>query len=111
MNPKLTPNQFLTFLLLYAAHVDYNYDEKEEVFIKNKTDANTYQEMHKLFHSNSDYQCLKIILGHKNQYYKSECERQLIYNEIIQLLKADGDYSRAEKVFLEFFKRMIKAEI
>lgn len=111
MTKQLTKKQFKTFLLIYAAHVDYAYDESEKDFILNQTDIETYNAMYQLFLNKSDYQCLKLILHYKKQYYNSTSKKEEIYSCIIQLLEADGEYSRAEKVFLEFLKRMIEEKV
>ena len=109
--PELTPNQFETFLLIYAAHVDYNYSESEKEYILSHTTREDYDAMHHLFHSVSEYQGLKVILDCRKKYFQSKEEQHLMQDKIVQLFKADGVYSRAEKVFLSFLNRMIAEEV
>lgn len=109
--PELTPNQFETFLLIYAAHVDYNYSESEKEYILSHTTREDYDAMHHLFHSVSEYQGLKVILDCRKKYFQSKEEQHLMQDKIVQLFQSDGEYSRAEKVFLSFLDKMIDAEI
>ncbi len=109
--PELTPNQFETFLLIYAAHVDYNYSECEKEYILSHTTREDYNAMHHLFHSVSEYQGLKVILEHSKKHFLLQSEQIELYDKIVSLFKADGDYSRAEKVFLSFLDKMTDVEI
>ncbi len=109
--PELTPNQFETFLLVYAAHVDYNYSESEIEFILSNTNEETYHSMLDLYHSLSEYQGLKVILEHSKKDFILQSKQVELYDKIVSLFKADGDYSRAEKVFLSFLDKMMDAGI
>lgn len=105
--PQLTQSQFETFVLIYASHVDYDFSAEEIDYIKNQSTSMEYQEMHDLFYSISDYSSLKIILDNKKKFFDRQIERDAFYNKIVDLFKVDGDYSRGEKVFLEFLKKMV----
>lgn len=107
MLPQLTQSEFKTFILIYAAHIDYNFSDKEKQFIKQKTTNQEFLKMLSLFNDQTDYYSLKIILAHKKQYYHLEKEKHKLYAEITELFKVDGDYSRPERIFLDFLERMI----
>jgi len=108
--PQLTQSQFKTFLLIYAAHVDYEYSEQEAYLIKALSRANEYEEMYAMFQSRSDYQSLKVIMANKGLYFQDESSRQKLYQIIEELFKIDGNYSRPEKVFLKFLDKLIETE-
>ena len=105
--PQLTQSQFETFVLIYASHVDYDFCDEEMEFVKNQSTNKEYQEMYDLFNGISDYSSLKIILENKKRFLHSQSERQAFFEKIVTLFKVDGDYSRGEKVFLTFLKKMI----
>lgn len=105
----LTKEEFEIFLLIYAAHVDYEFSQEEKKFILSRHDKKTFEKMHDLFLNNNDYACMKIILLHKPYYYQKQEERDYIFNLLKDIFKIDGDYSRIEKVFIQYFQRIIEA--
>lgn len=107
--PQLSQSQFRTFLLIYSAHVDYEYSEKEETYIKLHCSAKEYEDMHQLFLSQSEYSALKLIIKHKKIYLCDQQLRSQIYKDIINVFKVDGDYSRPEKAFLQFLDKIIES--
>jgi len=106
---NLNKNQFETFLLIYAAHIDFEFSPSEKDFILSRTDKNTFEEMLELFSINGDYSCLKIILNHKLKFYSNKAEEDRIFNLLVEIFKVDGDYSRIEKSFIDFFKKIIES--
>lgn len=104
--PQLSKNEFEVFLLIYAAHVDYEFSEEEIAFILKKTDQDTFDRMNDLFNNIADFTSLKIIIIYKNLYYKTKAEEDRILELLTELFTVDGDFSRIEKVFVPFFKRM-----
>ena len=108
-NPILSKKEFEIFLLIYAAHVDYEFSEDEKAFILERCDAEVFDRMHKLFMDNSDYISMKLILDHKPLYYQEQEDKDYIFNLLKEIFKIDGDYSRIEKVFIQYFERIIEA--
>jgi len=103
----LSKKEFETFLLIYAAHVDFDFSDSEKEFILANSDPRTYKNMLDLFSNCGDYTCLKKILHHKEVYYKDKPEQERIFELLTSIFKIDGDYSRIEKSFIEFFKKII----
>ena len=104
--PQLSESQFITFLLIYAGHVDYDYSDEEINYIKAQDQHNDYEIMYNMFINMVDYSSLKTILKHKDIYLKTDLKKKSIYNKIIELFKIDGDYSRGEKTFLVFLDKL-----
>jgi len=101
----LTKPEFETLILIYAAHVDYEFSESEIQYIESQTTPLTYKNMLEKFNNMTDYVCMKIIIRHKNLYVKTDEQKNELLEKLKNLFKADGDYSRIEKSFLQFFKR------
>jgi len=104
----LSREEFEIFLLIYAAHVDYEFSQDEKDFILKRCDENVFNRMHLLFMDNSDYACMKLILRHKPIYYQNDEEKNYIFNLLKEIFEIDGDYSRIEKVFIQYFERIIE---
>ena len=104
--PQLSESQFTTFLLIYAGHVDYDYSEEEINYIKAQDKHNDYEIIYNMFINMVDYSSLKTILKHKDLYLTSYLKKRDMYDKIVELFKADGDYSRGEKTFLVFLDKL-----
>jgi len=107
MDTHLNKVEFETFLLIYAAHVDFEFSDSEKTFILQNSDEKTFHKMYDLFSAKSDYACLKKILEHKKLFYEEKEEQERIFELLVNIFKIDGDYSRIEKSFIEFFKKII----
>lgn len=107
--PSLTFLQYKTFVLIYAGHVDYNYSDEEINFIQALSDIETHNSMYNLFLSMSDYSSLKLILKYRDVYLTNYRMRLEMQDNIMALFTADGEYSRPEKVFLDFLSRMMRS--
>ncbi len=106
---KLSEEEFLTFLMIYVAHVDYIYSEDEITFIKDKSHPEIYDRMIALFLDNNDFSSMRIILKHKSEYFHTEKEKSEIFDLIKEIFEIDGDYSRIEKSFVTYFERIIES--
>jgi len=104
--PILSKSEFETFILIYAAHVDYIYSDSEINYILNKTDHTTYSKMLKMFNNMTDYASMKVILRHKKLYFKTNEDQNILFEKLKNIFEIDGEYSRIEKSFLQFFQRM-----
>ncbi len=107
---ELTQDEFETFVLIYAAHVDYDYSENEIDFIKSRSSEEVYQKMLQLFENHNDYSCMKIILSHKDIHFNSDTAQENLFNKLKALFEVDGDFSRIEKNFVNFFEKVTNSQ-
>ena len=84
--------------------IEFSEDERE--FIMQRTSKKTYDKIYELFLNRGDFASLKIILHYKSIYYSAKEEQDRLYNLLKEAFEVDGDFSRVEKVFVSFFKRM-----
>jgi hypothetical protein len=103
----LTRKEFEIFLMIYAAHVDYIYTAEEENYIKSISTPEDYNKMFELFDNTNDYSCLKIILANKKDHFNSVTDKEYYFNLLKNVFEEDGDYTRIEKSFIDFFERII----
>ena len=104
--PILNKEQFETLLLIYAAYVDYEFTEEEKSFILSRCSLETFETMHNLFLSLEDFSCLRIIINYKEKYYPTKKSQDDLFKLLKEIFGVDGDYSRIEKVFVSFFKKI-----
>lgn len=106
--PNLNKEQFETLLMIYASHVDYEFSKEEKDFILSRTDPVNFKTMYDLFLSVGDFTCLRTIVKYREKYYPTEQCKTELFALLKDLFSADGDFSRVEKVFVSFFKRIEK---
>ena len=102
-----TPREFLAYLLLYAAHVDENYCEKERTYILSKVEYKTYQKVFQEFSQDNGYQRLQKITTY--QQVNSAYTSTLIMTELKNLFVADNEFHHLEEYTLNTIRRLIVA--
>jgi hypothetical protein len=100
--------EFLTYLLLFATHADFNFDEEERAYILSKVDEQTMNRMNELFEKQNDIQRLDRIHAYLKQGNYTEAELDELIKEVVALCHADGDYSQLERNLMIGLKRILK---
>ena len=85
------------YLLLYCAHADIVESEEEKQLIISKVGEDKYEEIHKEFENDNDYQSIQKIKSTLERYDYSEDELDLLFYEIKQLFLSDGEYDTLER--------------
>ena len=106
---QLNREEFITLLLIYAAHADYSFSEIEKEFILSVSNEDTYSAMFDLFNNRSDFEILKILVSNRTKYFNSQEEREKILSVLRNQFKNDGDRHNIEEQFIHFFDRMSNA--
>ncbi len=99
--------EFICFTLIYASYEDLDFSEDEEIFIKKKTSAETFEKMHKVFQDAGQYECLQMILDQKSRFFATETQKEDLLNILSQFFGADGEYSKLEKVLMGFLRNLL----
>ena len=100
-------DEFLTFLMIYASHVDLEFSEDEMNNIKKKVSEETYQKMYDQFKSKSDFESLQTILAYKGLYYPTLERKKELLNKVKILFFADGEYTVMERELIHFFEKLM----
>ena len=97
INPDWDKEQFLTFVLLYAAFADLKITEEEEEFISSKVGIDEYEDVKKTFMSHSDMERAQMISSYSEEEDFDREYAQMIKNELEDLFQSDGEYTQWEK--------------
>lgn len=100
-------NEFMAFLLLYAAKADSKIVAAESNFIIQHFGSDAYATAKVLFDKQSDYEILQTIADEKERLFPGVAGKQTIHEHLTALFKADGDFSSIEKVVLSALERII----
>lgn len=97
--------EFLTYLLLYAAHADIFFKEEEKHHILSKVEQPIYEKTLEEFSKDNEYVRIQkiIIQHHLNQYFSAES----IIEECKELFLSDSDFHRLEKFTMSNMKRLL----
>lgn len=104
---KWSYNEFLTFLLIYIAHVDMEFADEEKTMIQKNVGEKTYLKMLEAFDSMSDYSAYQTILDYKGVYYPTHAQKEEIMEKVKDLFHADGEFNIMEKELLHFLDKMM----
>ena len=105
--PDWTKDELIAYILLFAANSDFKESNTERNVILSKVDIYTLQDIHDEFHQDNDYQSLvKIQSALKAHNYNKEDINNL-FNEIMVLFHADGEYDLLERNMLMVLKRLL----
>ncbi|MEZ5197620.1 MAG: hypothetical protein R2764_14875 [Bacteroidales bacterium] len=102
-----TKEDFLTYILLYAANADFTISKEEKQFILNKVDVDEYEKIHRIFQKHSEHQRSETVRLLGQQYCNDPSNKCEIRKEIIKLFFADDDYSILEKNFFIGIKKIL----
>lgn len=100
---------FLTYLLLYATHADFNFDEEERNFILSKVDEATFNRVNRIFEKHNDIQRIDRIRYYMEKGKYSQADAATLTSQVLKLFKADGDYSTLEQNLMIGLKRIFKS--
>ena len=105
--PDWTKDELIAYILLFAANSDFKESNTERNVILSKVDIYTLQDIHEEFHKDNDYQSLvKIQKALKAHNYSKE-DINALFNEIMVLFHADGDYDFLERNMNTVLKRLL----
>jgi tellurite resistance protein len=104
---KWSYNEFLTFVMIYASHVDMEFSDEEMSNIRSRVDQEAFDKMYAEFDKRNDFETLQTILGYKDLYFPNDESK----NEILKTIKlqffADGEYSPMERELMHFFEKLM----
>jgi hypothetical protein len=106
-NTAMNREQFRTFLLLYAANADMQTEESEIEYIRAVARCKNFDEIQTLFAGYSDYECLQLIMGYRDQFFATPEAQSALLAEVAELFGKDGDYSLLEVNTMKMLKKII----
>lgn len=99
--------EFVTFLLIYAAHADVEFTDDERQHITAYAGPAVFEKMEAIFNDNTDIEVLQIIQSFKGVYYPTVAQKDELIARMIVLFEADGDHSHLEKNLTTFLKHLL----
>lgn len=106
-NNQLSYQEFLAFVLLYAAGMNLELSPEELKFIKDKTGIDDVERIKKQLDSLSDTENIETISRYKKIYLSSPESELKARRDLEALLKTPGVHSQFEKVAVHMIEKLI----
>lgn len=102
-----TKNEFLAYVLLFAAHCNYFEDSEELNYILLKVDDETFHKIHTEVVVDSEEENLNKIQQYISENNLSQSEKEAILRDVKQVFFADGTVDFMEKKVFSLLKKII----
>lgn len=102
-----TYEEFLCYLMIYAAAADHVIEEAEADVIKKKSGEATYEKMLVTYKNANDDQRNMLILAYKEQHFHSPDDSQKALNDLKEVYMADDDFSILEQNQLQMLEAVL----
>jgi len=90
-------DEFIAFVMLYAANADYEIVEDEKELIIGKVGEQEYKQLLKFASGNHDTENINIILELKKKYITTKEDLADLFDQINEVINADGVVNLYEK--------------
>lgn len=88
---------FLCFMLLYAAHADQHFDPAEKDAIIGRCGPDSFEKMNAIFLELDEFGRFDAIGSYLGEHVDSQEKRDNILKEVKVVFDSDGEYSDVEK--------------
>jgi hypothetical protein len=102
-----TKEEFLVYLMLYAANMDGKITAKEQKIICSKVRRTVYEDVLEEFETHSDNVCVQNILGYKEHYLNAADDVKKIIREMTDIFMEDGKISGVEQHILHLTEKLL----
>ena len=103
-----TKDEFLAYLIIYAAQINQIETEEEKEFIQSRFDSKTLKKIYKEINSDNDYQRIQKVMVYTYQENYLSHDLDNLLKEIKELLVCDGRFDATEKALYHYLKKIFK---
>ena len=103
-----TKDEFIAYLLIYAAQANQIETEEEKEFIESRCDSKVLKKIYKEINRDNDYQKIQkvMVYTYQNNYLSQDLLDLL--KEIKELLMCDGKFDATEQSLYYYLKKIFK---
>ncbi len=106
-HPKWNHDEFLCFLLLYAASADMNFSGKEKQLILDRINPSAFKGVKDEYDALNDYECLTVIGLYKDKYHKTAEQKAELLVRVEELFEIDGTYTTTEHNLFMMLRKLL----
>ena len=101
-------DEFLAYLLIYAAQINQIETEEEKEFIESRFDSKTLKKIYKEINSDNDYHRIQKVMVYTYQQNYLSQDLDNLLKEIKELLLCDGKFDATEQALYHYLKKIFK---
>ena len=101
-------DEFIAYLLIYAAQINQIETEEEKEFIASKIDAQILKNIYKEINNDNDYQRIQKVMVYTYQEKYLSQDLDSLLREIKELLVCDGKFDATEQALYHYLKKIFK---
>ena len=102
-----TYNEFLAFLMVFGAEMNYPLTREELDYIHDKTQIESIDRIKSKVDSLTDVEGLDVIEQYRTKYLSTEQARAKVKSDLEALLQTGGKHSQLEKVAVHLIEKLI----
>jgi ABC-type lipopolysaccharide export system ATPase subunit len=102
-----TYNDYLNFIMVYAAHADLELNEDEIKLLIEKMGLSNYQQANDIFNKLKDVEAIDIVYEFKDKYIKTEDDKSRLMATIDEILFSNKIIKPEEEGFYLSIHRII----
>lgn len=106
-NNLFTYNEFLAFLMVYAAEINIELSAEELAVICQKTNINNIDPIKQKVDSLSDAEALDLIEQHREVYLGNIESKAQVRQDLEDLLQSNGTHSQIERAAVHILEKLI----
>ena len=103
-----TKDEFIAYLLIYAAQINQIETEEEKEFIESRFDSKFLKNIYKEINSDNDYQRIQKVMVYTYQKNYLSQDYYDLLKEIKELLLIDGKFDATEQALYHYLKKIFK---
>lgn len=106
-----THNELKAYMLLYAAHADFEITSEEKDYIKSRVGIEKFTHIRREFEQDNDYQRIQKIQSTIKRFDYSDAEISKLFHSMNNLFLADGEMDIKEINIIRGFRRLLKGNL
>ena len=105
---KWSPEEFKTYVLLYASEIDHKVTEEEKSLLEIRLNKDALFKMKKEIKLDNDYQRLQKIIDFIKANKLTDNELTILFDDIKEVFMSDNQFDTIEKATFSFLKRILR---
>ena len=103
-----TKDEFLAYLIIYAAQINQIETVEEKEFIESRFDAKILKKIYKEINNDNDYERIQKVMVYTYQENYLSQDLDNLLKDIKELLLCDGKFDATEQALYHYLKKIFK---
>ena len=103
-----TKDEFLAYLIIYAAQINQIETKEEKEFIESRFDSKILKKIYQEINNDNDFQRIQKIMVYTYQENYLSQDLEVLLKEIKELLLCDGKFDATEQALYHYLKKIFK---